>query len=49
MAEEGFLPDFMIRIGIRKLSKVRLDFAENLAIVRAWDSPRNREPILKEK
>ena len=29
MAEKGILPDFMIRIGIRKLSKVRLDFAEN--------------------
>ena len=29
MAEKGFLPDFMVRIGIRKLSKVRLDFAEN--------------------
>ena len=29
MAEKGILPDFMIRIGIRKLSKVRLDFAQN--------------------
>ena len=29
LAEKGFLPDFLIRIGIRKLSKVRLDFAES--------------------
>ena len=29
LAEKGFLPDFFIRIGIKKLSKVRLDFAKN--------------------
>ena len=29
LAEKGFLPDFFIRIGIKRLSKVRLDFAKN--------------------
>ena len=29
LAEKGLLPDFLIRIGIRKLSKVRLAFAKN--------------------
>ena len=29
LAEKGILPDFLIRIGIRQLSKVRLDFAKN--------------------
>ena len=29
LAEKGILPDFLIRIGIRKLSKVRLDLAKN--------------------
>ncbi len=29
LAEKGLLPDFLIRIGIRKLSKVRLDVAKN--------------------
>lgn len=28
LAEKGFLPDFIIRLGIRKLSKVRLDKAK---------------------
>ena len=31
LAEKGILPDFLIRIGIRQLSKVRLDFAKNSA------------------
>ena len=29
LAEKGILPDFLIRIGIKKLSKVRLDLAKN--------------------
>ena len=29
LAEKGMLPDFIIRIGIRQLSKVRLDLAKN--------------------
>ena len=29
MAEKGFLPDFLIRFGIQRLSKVRLDYAKN--------------------
>ena len=29
LAEKGFLPDFFIKIGIKQLSKVRLDFAKN--------------------
>ena len=29
LAENGFLPDFFIRIGIKKLSKVRLDLVKN--------------------
>ena len=29
LAEKGFLPDFFIRIGIKQLSKVRLDLAKN--------------------
>ena len=28
LAEKGLLPDFFIRIGIKQLSKVRLDFAK---------------------
>ena len=29
LAEKGLIPDFLIRIGIKKLSKVRLDWAKN--------------------
>ena len=29
LAEKGILPDFLIRVGIKKLSKVRLDLAKN--------------------
>ena len=29
LAENGFLPDFFIRIGIKQLSKVRLDLVKN--------------------
>ena len=29
MAEKGWIPDFLIRTGIKKLSRVRLDFAKN--------------------
>ena len=51
LAEKGFLPDFLIRIGIRKLSKVRLDFAERSSPEKieerhqAWVAQMKESPI----
>ena len=37
LAEKGVLPDFLIRIGIRKLCKVRLDYIEKSGPEITWD------------
>jgi len=51
LAEKGTIPDFLIRIGIRKLNRKRLSFAQNTGIEKLeelhqnWVDELNESPI----